>query len=697
MENNQKENKKKNRKKSSQNIRKNKTYVNVLMLIIFTTVLFFITIQKVETKRINVIVGDTAPFEIRATKEIEDKVATEKLKAEVANRAEPRYRLSPSVQMTMKSNIKEFFDKVRKYQADETLSLGKKVEALGEESRILLSKNEYYIALKLKHEELDAFENNIFDLISQIMGVGIKEEDLEYEKANIERTFETMDLSDNEKQLGIALLTSTIQPNKFIDEEATQRIKEEEVAKVEPVIIKEHQVIVRKGDIIDSHSLNLIKESGLLKEKDGYDKTTVVGIIILILLLQVTIFGYIHLFNSEVLEGNKLLILIIIITSVILISEGTYNISPYIMPVSTAALLIAILIDIRLSLIVNMFITFILSFMLKLDDTIIAMYLVSGSIGAYIVTKQQQRYNILINGLIIGISNVLTITSFGLIKKLEVMDVISKGGYGMLNGLFCAVLTIGTLPIWENVFKVITPLKLLELSNPNQPLLKKLLLEAPGTYHHSIIVGNLSERAAEAIGADPLLARVGAYYHDIGKLKRPYFFKENQLGMDNPHDKLQPSMSTLIITNHAKDGIALAKEQNIPEEIIDIIAQHHGDTAVSYFYHRALKQDDSKEVNIEDFRYPGPKPQTREAAIVMLADSTEAAVRSIKEPNKKNIEEMIRNIIKGKLQDGQLEECNLTLKDLNTIANAFSSIMIGIFHERIEYPNLELAKEKGEL
>lgn len=679
------------------NERKKKTYLNVITLLLFTTILFFITIQKVETKKIDVKVGDTAPFEIRATKEIEDKIATEKLKAEAANNVEPRYRLSPSVQMTMKNNIKEFFDKVRKLQADETLTLSKKVEVLGEESRILLSKNEYYIALRLSEDELDNFENTLYDLISQIMGVGIREEDLEYEKGNIEKTFETIDLSENEKKLGIALLTSTIQPNKFIDEEATKRRKEEEIAKVEPVIIKEHQVIVRKGDVIDSHTLDLIRESGLLKEKDGYDRRTVVGIVILILLLQIIIFGYIYLFNREVLEGNMLLILIIIITTIILISEGTYNISPFIMPVSTAALLIAILIDIRLSLIVNMFIIFILGFMLKLDETIIAMYLVSGSIGAYMVTKQQQRYNILINGLLIGISNVLTIVSFGLIKKLEGIDVIAKSGYGMLNGLFCAVLTIGTLPIWENIFKIVTPLKLLELSNPNQVLLKRLLLEAPGTYHHSIIVGNLSERAAEAIGADPLLARVGAYYHDIGKLKRPYFFKENQLGMDNPHDKLKPNMSTLIITNHTKDGIALAKEYNIPEEIIDIIAQHHGDTTVSYFYHKALKENESKEVNIEDFRYPGPKPQTREAAIVMLADSTEAAVRSLKEPTKKNIEEMIRNIIKGKLQDGQLEECNLTLKDLNTIANAFSTIMMGIFHERIEYPNLELDKEKGEL
>lgn len=679
------------------NERKKKTYLNIITLLLFTTILFFITIQKVETKKIDVKVGDTAPFEIRATKEIEDKIATEKLKAEAANNVEPRYRLSPSVQMTMKNNIKEFFDKVRKLQADETLTLSKKVEVLGEESRILLSKNEYYIALRLSEDELDNFENTLYDLISQIMGVGIREEDLEYEKGNIEKTFETIDLSENEKKLGIALLTSTIQPNKFIDEEATKRRKEEEIAKVEPVIIKEHQVIVRKGDVIDSHTLDLIRESGLLKEKDGYDRRTVVGIVILILLLQIIIFGYIYLFNREVLEGNMLLILIIIITTIILISEGTYNISPFIMPVSTAALLIAILIDIRLSLIVNMFIIFILGFMLKLDETIIAMYLVSGSIGAYMVTKQQQRYNILINGLLIGISNVLTIVSFGLIKKLEGIDVIAKSGYGMLNGLFCAVLTIGTLPIWENIFKIVTPLKLLELSNPNQVLLKRLLLEAPGTYHHSIIVGNLSERAAEAIGADPLLARVGAYYHDIGKLKRPYFFKENQLGMDNPHDKIKPNMSTLIITNHTKDGIALAKEYNIPEEIIDIIAQHHGDTTVSYFYHKALKENESKEVNIEDFRYPGPKPKTREAAIVMLADSTEAAVRSLKEPTKKNIEEMIRNIIKGKLQDGQLEECNLTLKDLNTIANAFSTIMMGIFHERIEYPNLELDKEKGEL
>ncbi len=254
------------------------------------------------------------------------------------------------------------------------------------------------------------------------------------------------------------------------------------------------------------------------------------GIILLVVLLQLVVFGYVYLFNKEVLDENRLLILTIIITTIILISEGTYSISPYIMPVTTAALLVAILIDVRLALIVNMFISFILSFILKLDDIIIAMYLISGSIGAYLVTRQHQRYNILLNGLLVGLFNVLTIVSFGLIKKLELIDIISRSSYGFLNGIFCGVLTIGSLPIWENGFKIVTPLKLLELSNPNQPLLKRLLLEAPGTYHHSIVVGNLSERAAEAVGADPLLARVGSYYHDIGKLSRPYFFQGKSIG-----------------------------------------------------------------------------------------------------------------------------------------------------------------------
>ena len=210
-------------------------------------------------------------------------------------------------------------------------------------------------------------------------------------------------------------------------------------------------------------------------------------------------------------------------------------------------------------------------------------------------------------------------------------------------------------------------------------------METPGTYHHSILVGNLAEAAAEAVGADGLLARVGSTYHDLGKLKRPYFFAENQFGIDNPHDKIAPSLSTLIITSHVKDGIELARENKLPDVVIDFIAQHHGTDLVKFFYHRA-KENDGENIQEKDFRYPGPKPQTKETAIVSLADAVEAAVRSLVKPTPGKIEALVRKIIRDRLDDGQLDESDLTFKDLNKIAEAFVKVLNGIYHARVEYP-----------
>jgi putative nucleotidyltransferase with HDIG domain len=225
-------------------------------------------------------------------------------------------------------------------------------------------------------------------------------------------------------------------------------------------------------------------------------------------------------------------------------------------------------------------------------------------------------------------------------------------------------------------------------------LLKRLLTEAPGTYHHSIIVGNLAEAAADAVGGDSLLVRVGAYYHDIGKIKRPYFFIENQMTCDNPHDKIAPSLSTLILTSHVKDGVEMARELKLPQGIIDIIEQHHGSGLVSFFYHKALESDRPETVTEEEYRYEGPKPQTREAAIVMLADTVEAAVRSLNNRTPGRVEGLVRKIIKDKLNDGQLDESDLTFKDLNIIANSFVRILSGIFHSRVEYPDMSQEIER---
>ena len=266
---------------------------------------------------------------------------------------------------------------------------------------------------------------------------------------------------------------------------------------------------------------------------------------------------------------------------------------------------------------------------------------------------------------------------------------------GLFNGILSAVGAIGLLPYLETVFGITSSIRLLELSNPNHPLLRKLLLEAPGTYHHSMMVGNLGEAAAEAVGADPLLTRVGSQYHDIGKTKRPYFFVENQFSGVNPHDKISPTLSTLIITSHVKDGVEMARQHKLPKVLVDFIREHHGTDLVKYFYHRA--KESGQDVSEDDFRYPGPKPQSKETAIVMLADSVEAAVRSMPKPTPGRIEGLVRKIIKERLADGQLDESNITLRDLDLIADAFVKVLTGMYHHRVEYPDgalKERAKDK---
>lgn len=700
-----KENIKKKREKKRKNSKTRKlfsffsqnTKISLIVLqSIFTILLFLVIIDNIEPKKVNIKIGDVSPYEIRATKDIEDKRTTEKLQNEAMEKIEPIYKVNPSIQMQMKNDIRTFFGLVKDIKSLDDIGKNKKVSTLQEQSNLNLSQKDYRTILEFENKELNNLETTIHDIINQIMGNGIREEELEYEKDNVKSIFDSLNMDKNQKELGVKIINTTIKPNKFLDVEATQRRKVEESEKIEPIIIKENQVIVRKGEKVNSHTYELIKESGLLKQKDGHEISTVLGTLIIILIIQSIIGLYLYNFNQDVLKTSKIIILDIVFISIVIISKVIHGISPYLMPIATSSMLITLIINSKLALIVNFILTFLMGMILGVDDSVITTMLVGGSIVAFSVMNSSQRYNIFFNGLILGIAHIITIFSFGLIKNSDPLDIVLRSGHGLLNGILCAILTIGTLPLWENIFKVLTPLKLLELSNPNQPLLRRLLMEAPGTYYHSVMVGNLSEAAAEAIGANSLITRVGAYYHDIGKLKRPYFFKENQFGMDNPHNKLNPTLSTLVITNHTKDGLALAEEYGLPQEIKDIIVQHHGDTVLAFFYYKASKGKKGEDVKLEDFRYKGPKPQTKEAAIIMLADSSEAAVRSIKNPNKGKIEEMVRNIIKDRLEDRQLEECNLTLKDLNIIANTFSNVLLGIFHDRIEYPKLDIKEVKGD-
>jgi putative nucleotidyltransferase with HDIG domain len=262
-------------------------------------------------------------------------------------------------------------------------------------------------------------------------------------------------------------------------------------------------------------------------------------------------------------------------------------------------------------------------------------------------------------------------------------------GYGILNAVLSPILVMGFLPIFESLFNLTTDITLLELSDMNHPLLRRLAIEAPGTYHHSIVVGNLSEKAAEAIKANSLLARVGAYYHDIGKMEIAEYFVENQSGIRNKHEKLTPSMSALIIGSHVKKGVDLAHQFDLPDKVAYFIEEHHGTTLMSFFYAKAKETGGESELHEDDFRYPGPRPNSRETAIVMLADSVEAASRTLEDPKPSRIRNMIKRIINDKFQAGELSHSELTMHDLGLIEDSFVNMLIGVFHARIDYPKTE--------
>ncbi|MDD3653391.1 MAG: HDIG domain-containing protein, partial [Desulfotomaculaceae bacterium] len=536
---------------------------------------------------------------------------------------------------------------------------------------------------------------------------GITPDKLEQSKKNIKDQVTGMRLSKPYENFAMGAIDYYIRPNCFVDNEKTRQQKEEAMAAVPTVIVsvKEGEKIIGEGEILTEEHLAKLQALGLIRTKLVF--TSVLGTLLLVVLLTVVVLLFLYQQNREIYEQVGHLYLLGIIVLVVL-GVGkiiiAINVSRwpefsaqfgYMVPMGAAGMLTAILLDSRLAVLVVAVMSLMLGVMTGNQLQFGLVGLIGGITGVYSVSKLSQRGDLARAGIYTSLANIVAIFAVGLVNETPFGLLISSSlALGSASGILSSILTNGALPFLESTFRLTSPVKLLELSHPNNILLKRLLTEAPGTYHHSIIVGNLAESAAEAVGGDSLLVRVGAYYHDIGKLKRPYFFIENQMTAENPHDKIGPSLSTLIITSHVKDGVEIAREHKLPQGIIDIIEQHHGTSLVGYFYHKAMESDHSESVTDEEFRYEGPKPQTREAAIVMLADSVEAAVRSLQNRTPARAEGLVRKFIKDKLNDGQLEECDLTFKDLDIIANAFVRVLSGVFHSRVEYPDMSQEIER---
>ncbi|HVP06847.1 MAG TPA: HDIG domain-containing protein [Candidatus Acidoferrum sp.] len=492
-----------------------------------------------------------------------------------------------------------------------------------------------------------------------------------------------------------------IQPNLRIDMAEYNRRVDENIELVSNVkeVVNAGDIIVRSGRKVGDREEAILREMAQMMHGQAIQQNPLTAYlpllarILLILAAFSTLYLALFYLRPDMFRSNpKLLALftVFIMQLFLIWLMGLLGLqrSVYLLPIAILPIMVTVLFDAEVSLLSTIVLAMLLGILHRFDFTITLMTVVVGTAATFssrYVRRRAHWYRIMVSVVATYVVFVFLMENLKLSPDKEVLV---QMGYGFLAGMVSALLTIGILPVFESLFSITTDITLLELSDLNHPILKRLAMEAPGTYHHSISVGNLSEAAAKAIYANSLLARVGAYYHDIGKIEIPEYFVENQLGVKSRHEALSPSMSALILAAHVKRGRLLGEEADVPDDVLDFIEEHHGTMVMKYFYNKAVEQG-ADESALSKFRYPGPKPQSRETGIAMLADAVEAASRTLDDPKPARIHSLIQRIINERFQSGELDECPLTLRDLAKIREAFEQILIGAFHQRVEYPRKE--------
>jgi len=510
----------------------------------------------------------------------------------------------------------------------------------------------------------------------------------------------------------VHLAQELLPPNITFNRNETELRRQKAVEAVKPVFfqVKKGEMIVREGQRLGAEQVLKLQMQVQGKLERGVIFTMLGTALLggLLIWLAVHLAGkYIRRFSTEI-KDLLFLALVLIILVLTKLSVGVADaihsafsfISQaaifYMLPMAAGAMLVTIFFGPIIAIIFAFFLALLAALVLDHQMNLLFYYLIGSLVGVQGVVVCRDRSTPLRAGLTVGLTNAVVIL-FVTIAYQKILTTQTGVAllFGIVGGLLSGVVTTGLCPVAEMVFGYTTDVKLLELASMDQPLLRELMVQVPGTYHHSIVVGNMVEAAAKSIEANSLLARVASYYHDIGKINKPQYFVENQAGGENRHERLAPSMSSLILISHVKDGVELAKNYRLGQGIQDIIQQHHGTSLISYFYQKAVdlqeKQKNSKggdvpQVSVEDYRYPGPRPQTKEAGLVLLADAVEAASRTLTDPTAARIQGLVQKIVNKIFSDGQLDECELTLKDLHQIAKSFIQIIMGISHQRIEYP-----------
>ncbi|UOQ46350.1 HD family phosphohydrolase [Halobacillus salinarum] len=679
--------------------------------LLFAVFFFALSISNVYTKTYHLDKFSTAGETIRSPITVENKRKTELEIRKATQAVEERYTVSTSISEERLGKIEEIFDAVREVRDSGSPQLSN--EEISVKLRNLLSDDiiedlplgVFQPFLEANKQDLAAAEDLLISSLQSSFDEGIKSTDLTHAEDNLQLKVQYSQLPNAMKQSVSDLGNFALVENALFDPQKTNEARKKAASQVEPVIIRAGEVLVTEGATITNDVYEELQLTGLLdQQRNGLP---LLGLGVFSLLLGAIIFyECLRLISKEQLHVRHLAVILLIsifmaaIMKIVSLYTTINQPIYYALPAATGTMLLKLLCNERIALVLSIVYTLMACLLFNGEtagmlNANAGIYIALSQLaGAYFLVNTKDRLSIVKSSTGVAVVNILSVVFFIFIsfEKYAWLDVVLYSGYGVIAAYLAAVLTIGLLPFIEAGFGILSDSKLLVLSNPNHPLLRKILIETPGTYHHSVMVANLSESACEAVGANGLLARVAAYYHDLGKTEHPHYFIENQMGMKNPHDFLEPEQSAEIIINHPYDGARLLEKEGLPKEIVAVAREHHGTTLLKYFYHKAKEK--GKEVSEEDFRYPGPKPQSKEAAIVSICDSVEAAVRSLNHPTEEKIRSIVHSIIENRLLDEQFDNCRLTFKELKIIENSICETLQGIFHSRIQYPNTDrLVKE----
>ncbi|MGD6818147.1 HD family phosphohydrolase [Metabacillus sp. 84] len=698
-------------------------FLHYIVYVLFGAVLFATLYGSVKPENLDIELLDISKQTLYSPITVVDTEETERKKTEAYQQVEDQYKLVEEYSESRVTLVNFIYNsaievneepqktgqedqqedaEVKPFTEEEKLTMLEEKLADGLKQKV--SRDTLVPLLSASPEELKVAKESVVTTVNKVMSREISTDQLDDAKEQAEKELQYSPLTSEVLQSAIEISQYAIIPNYIYDDAATTQKRQQAKDSVKESVIRQGQIIVSEGQTISPEIYHKLELAGLVNNKQSFKPF--LGLSIFVLLTVSVLIYYFE--NQKKAYENKnlsLLLFFLVFTIALLFMKAISLFQQLdiayiglIVPAAMGPMLVKLLISERQAILSSIILSVCGSIIFNDGITgtfnfSMGIYYLAGSLaGVLFLNKHNLRSRILQAGLLVSLVNILMITAVTMMQNGNYSN-LEIGSYfimAAISGAAASVLALGIQPFFETGFGLLSTLRLIELSNPNHPLLRKILTETPGTYHHSVMVANLSESACEAIGANGLLARVGAYYHDIGKTKRPQYFIENQMKMENPHDKLSPQLSKNVIIAHAADGADMLRKHKMPKEFVDIAEQHHGTSLLKYFYYKAKERGD--EILEEEFRYPGPKPQTREIAVISIADSVEAAVRSMSSPTPERIQKLVRGIIADRLQDGQLNECDLTLKELDIVAQSFCESLKGIFHSRIEYP--ELTKQK---